>query len=355
MKDPADENEYRREIGIPYHPVITKQYVLPTPPVKRVYDMACRAIATRSTGDTWASYPRFGKTWTIDYLMQTLPDTFPDIVFISHIAKSHKIPYENKFFEELFRSSGFGEMSRAQRRDARSTLIRAWIVLGHSKKSRCIVFIGDEMQRLHQQELTWLADASNELIAERVWFSALFFGQPQLAIMRDILLTDGRGDLVGRFLSNLHAFDGIRTATELEEVLANFDDPNTTQSPDLETVCYSEYFFRRAFSAGWRLKNDALVIWKEFLRIASHSRTARGATNPSAEGLNIGMQWIANTIANAFSSNYEKDSESFRFTTEDWATAVALSGFAGSLGVTYEVGGSPLGKGKEGKANHGSA
>lgn len=319
------------------HPIVTKGYVMPTPPLKRVFDIVARLILQRCSGCAFAAHPRFGKTSAIKYLASTLPESFPGVPIYSIIARKSRNNNPNTFHRAVFEDCGGICERKTDANAALKLLVRKWQVAAASADVRQIVLLVDEAQRYTLDELTYLADATNRFAADAFFATVVCFGSTELSSIRDVAMLASRGDLLGRFLTRFYAFDVIASVHELQDVLKAYDDPDIAAYPPSNDWSFSRFFFPRAYRAGWRLAGEAGELWSAFDRIA-RERLGMKAHIP----LNVGMEWVASTIEDALVDNSECDPVNQPIRREDWERAVRGSGFVESLGITYVPGQVPV-------------
>jgi hypothetical protein len=291
-----------------------------------------RIISDGGPGGSFEAPPRVGKSWSIKYAINRLPEVFPNIPIISYHARSSPNLSEGRFFENLYKRSGFTLTTSRIPWNMRDVLSHAWFVEAASRRSSSLVFLGDEMQNWGHKELTWFVDVSNDLDAFGVRLISIFFGQTQLSHIRATLRTVGRGDILGRFMTQYFVLEGIASARELQEVFACYDDVLHGEFPVESGLCYSEFFFPQSYRNGWRLAASAGLVWQLFAaQVHPHLEGAH------AESFSIGMQWIAQTVRFAFMNFADLDGPGFSIAKDQWAEAIDESGFPKSLGLTYLV------------------
>jgi hypothetical protein len=143
-------------------------------------------------------------------------------------------------------------------------LARALWTLCQDRGSSRLTLLGDEMQRLSQVEYTWLIDLTNDLQEQGVRVTSVFFGQPELRSIRQVLMHTHRGDILGRFLARIYPFHGIRSALELHEIMNAYDEPEHFSFPAGSGWCFTRFFLPRAYAAGWRLASCSTDCWEQF-------------------------------------------------------------------------------------------
>jgi hypothetical protein len=312
------------------HPVVTRAFQFPTPPLVRAFDLMTHTIASGAPSCAFTAFPRFGKTWAIAYSKVRLREVFPSTPIVTFHAHHELKPNAARFYRDLLNQSGYDAASPAARSDPREQLVRALQVLAQSHSSNTLVLIGDEMQCLSASEYSWLIDLSNDLQALSIRVISIFFGQPELASLRTVLRETHRGDILGRFMSRLFAFDGISSARELQELMSCYDDETQGQYPSGSGCSFTQFFLPRAYDAGWRLASCAAVCWEQFTTCVTSRFEARAVMRAS-----LGMEWIAGALQYVLVHFGDLDQSGFSISPQQWHIAIESTGFPDSLGLTY--------------------
>lgn len=310
-----------------YHPVVRSQIRLPTPAIRMAFDVLANTALQRAPGCCFHSYPRFGKTSAIEVLMQQLAQTFPEMPIYSISAVWHPRFSELVYMGELLAGCTH-VISAAGKFEARRTRLLnfLWSQAKARGSDRIFIFI-DEAQNWHEPQLTMLRDIANDLALHHgVKLIAALFGAPELAALRTSLIQSGRIDLIGRFMIQLYDFRGISSLHELAVTMAYYDDAEVSEYPEGSGKCYSQFLLPQAYASGWRLEHEAARLWDQFRQAAQ----ASGGLNQ------VGMLWVADSIRQFLLAQIEFDHPGLTGSPSNWATAVALSGFRDSLGVTYQ-------------------
>lgn len=308
------------------HPVIRNRARLPTPPIRNAFNIVSRTVLQRDPGCCFIAHPRFGKTSAIRVMSKQLAQSFPKMPTVTVNAKSHPRFSEATFYGELLATCGHGAPTTGKIEARRLRFFNFLWALAHSRDSDRVLMFVDEAQNWHESELSVLRDLSNDLALEReINLIAVFFGQPELASLRTALLQSARIDLIGRFMIQQYNFSGLASLAELSETMGYYDDPEVSEFPEGSGISYSEFLLGKAFRGGWRLKNESGRLWKQF----------KNAAQPHGGLAQLGMHWVAASIRTFFVSQMEYDHPSLEGSDDEWESAVAASGFAYSLGVTY--------------------
>lgn len=174
----------------------------------------------------------------------------------------------------------------------------------------------DEAQRLDVIEYEWLRDVHDELERRGIRMITLLVGQPQLLNQKSALRMSRETQIVSRFMIDEMQFRGIMSADDLATCLAGYDDACYPENSDWP---YTRFFLPAAYSTGFRLVNQAAILWAVFL--AAH-KAAR-----FEHALEIPMQYFARSVEIALLENADLDDYNFALTPEMWRNAVAESNF----------------------------
>ena len=248
--DPTDDRQ--RSQLITDHPLMLTAggYKFPTPSVKYAYTQLVDGITSGLPGIAWIAFPRYGKTSAVEVFKQTLKSTYPEMVVISFIAKSHKIPNEILFYSELLSAAGLACPPGRKSDDYLKRLTRslcAWVSTSRAKR---VILLIDEAQKLQEEHYSWLIDVSNELRNLQVSLTVALFAQPALVSQREIFRQTGMEEIIGRFMVKVENFEGTRNAEDLGEVLGNYDDPVISEYPLGSKCSCTEFFLPMAYRNG---------------------------------------------------------------------------------------------------------
>jgi hypothetical protein len=95
---------HRRPVSFDEHPITQQTYIVPTPSIDALVERVKKLIRLRTPGAIIFAYPRFGKTYSIRYVISVLKTDFPQSVVISFGCEAKKIPSEDGFFFKFIES-----------------------------------------------------------------------------------------------------------------------------------------------------------------------------------------------------------------------------------------------------------
>ncbi|WP_137915467.1 hypothetical protein [Rudaea sp. 3F27F6] len=137
-----------------------------------------------------------------------------------------------------------------------------------------LFFIIDEAQEINELELCWLKAIINWLVRRDCRVTVVMFGQQELLILRDTLITNARSDLDVRYTSELYEFENIRDAKDLSVTFAACDE--SSEFPVGSGCSYSHFFWPLAFAHGFRLAPQAEMAWAAFVKASPNTRCKNG-------------------------------------------------------------------------------
>jgi hypothetical protein len=308
------------------HPVVRRNYFIPSPPLKRASDLVLQRVSLRRTSCSFVAVPRFGKTHATRFIAKEIASTFPDVYVVKMVCEKIGAQRPKAFHDFVFESSG-GLIERV-RRDASSALmrvVRRWTIEAVSAKANHIVLIADEIQRMTPDELTYLADITNKVLDEsELRITTVSFGSPEMVYLRDALCALRRQDLIGRFCSGMTAFEGLQSKDELREVMQAYDDPDVAEFPPGSGWSFSRFFFPTAYQLGWRLHKNAPMLWD-----------ALQGTAQKFKRWELGAEYWSAAIEFVLINYMDFDDAVGPVEEQVWTAAAENCGFAESLNATY--------------------
>jgi hypothetical protein len=326
--DPIIRNQLFRA-----HPMRTGRFKIATPPIRDAFSVMSHVIASGAPCAGFVAFPRFGKTSTIEYCKQRLEDAFPATSFVRFHANhndTRAMANRQYFFRDLLWKSMGVELPLSRRKDFQQLLSRAWWGRTRDLGSDTLVLLADEMQAWNADQYSWLIDITNDLQLLEVNTISILFGQPQLIGLRSTLRSIGRGDILGRFMARIFPFEGIKSPTDLQSVMAAYDDPAELEYPEGSGWAFTRFYLPKAYSSGFRLANSAADCWSVFQELGAKHMSESDLTK-----LSIGMQWIVGTFQHLLFRAADADRQNFRVTLRDWRDAVRSTEWVKSLSDVY--------------------
>ena len=326
--DPLDVQ--MRNIYIADHPLMlaTGGYALPTPPIVAALTQIISSIMAGTPGIAWVAVPRFGKTTAIRLIKEKILDTLNGTPVVVHVARRHAKADEAQFYRELLEASEMAVPPGRAAADRFDRLWKGWWSRVLTRRSKRIVLIIDEAQKLKEPEYSWLIDVANILAEKRISLFVVLFGQPELLSLRQTFFQVGRMDVLGRFMVQVHTFEGIKNVEQLAEVMLALDDEVLSEYPQGSGCACTQFFAPRAFAAGWRLHDHAIALWGEFQRCAMDA-----GQDLTGNPMQVAMAWVRIALVHVLQQIMLVDDQKLILPEDLWRNAAECSGYQQSLGV----------------------
>lgn len=272
------------------HPVVCNAVQIVTAPVVDAERAVRAAVLHRDPGTYFLGEPRMGKTTTIKMIESVMPQTFPGVPVFDLIAKTHQRQNEKIFYGDLLTDLDQTPGPNVRMAERRNQLLNHVIANCRTVLSdRAILFV-DEGQNWGECEYEWMRDLTNDWRKRNVVCVTIVFAHPNLENNVKVrFLRRNRSDLTGRYLISRHAFRGLSNLDELRDSFEAYDNPKRHQFPHGSGICYSRFFFPRAFHGGWRLRDEAEIAWSLF---SAYSKPAERSC------ASLGMQWVSAAVRN---------------------------------------------------------
>lgn len=308
--------DMQRPVEFNRHPLVEQKYILPTSSIEELYDKVKRLVRLRTPGAIIYAHPRYGKTYSIRYVIRVLRVDMPGIVILSFGCQKKKNHSEDAFFANLLKAAGHPAAESGSIARKRSRLTDRIKELVDRTRYNLVIAFADEAQRLDIIEYEWLRDVHDELERAGIRMITLLVGQPQLLNQKNAFRESKQTQIVSRFMIDEMRFRGVQSADDLATCLAGYDAACFPESTDWT---YTRFFFPQAYDDGLRLVDQAAALWDSFERAHNEARFGYG--------LDIPMQYLARSVEIAFVEHSEYDSPEFRFSPKIWNASVQESNF----------------------------
>lgn len=300
------------------HPVVRwdKYFAVPTPEIIRLSEVISHSVLRARSGRAIAGISRHGKSRLITYFTRCIRSEpgFKRIPVFCMDASHSTRASELDFYADMLNATGYRLMKIRPAKERRNQCINHLIEISRASGDRRIVLFVDEAQWWTFNEWTWLKEVDIGLSHENIALIVIPVGQPELRHVRTVLKQANRRDLTTRFLRRIFEFGGFRSEEQLRELFEVFD---MLRYPDENGWTYSQFFFPRAWAAGWRLAKEARTAWAELVKAI-----------PALDEPDFGMESVAFTIQHFLAEFYVDDAPGFIGTTEQWAEAVDAADLA---------------------------
>lgn len=299
------------------HPIYDNDYSINTDAIMALFNDVNRWIENQSPGGIIYGKPRLGKTKAIGCITKLLRKEYnPDLPIFQLNMTFHKLN-EKRFYEQFLNDIGNTFAAKGTTFEKKERLINYLINCALEAKSKKIILFIDEANYLEEKEYSWLMDIYNRLQLNGIHMTTLLVGTSEVLVAKQMFIKRKLQQLVGRFMVHEHQFHGVREIKDLQICLASYD--FFLKYPVDSDWTYTRYFFPEAYQNGYRLSNDAELIFDCFEKLNEEvNLTAR---------LDIPMQYIILAI-NICLKDYGADKACLeRPGLKEWKTAIINAGY----------------------------
>ncbi|QEY71752.1 ATP-binding protein [Pseudomonas sp. PDNC002] len=300
----------------PDHPVITTEFLIATPEIKRVCEIALDRIFMRRTGVIFYGPSRLGKSRCFEVLNDSLSRYVPRAYVIRVVPVDREGQRCTQIIMQLADSLGYGDVRKS--RDTRYIVLKylvntIYLRIKELGCNQCVCLL-DEFQRLRSDDLYQLVDLYNLLEMRGVKLTVVSFAMPEVIPMRGMLINTEQRQITARLMSELIEFKGCRDVTDIEAILNGYD--VFTEYPKGSGISFTKAFLPEAFGGGFRLLTYAPHLWQAMNSYAS---------GPYVN--NLPMQHILEALTNILRWHSKDDSRDLKLSEDDFYEAVRSGNF----------------------------
>jgi hypothetical protein len=259
-------NERHRLSLLGKHPIVEREYTLPTPMLMAAYAIIRERVWTRRTGIVFYGSPRIGKTKCAEEVRRLLQMEFPKIHATVAYARRVTRASDAHMFRLILEAFGHVLAARANPDQLFNNAVTDVELEVTRRKGNQFVLVIDEAQLLNDTDLQQLVVFHNALAARRIKMTTISFAQPEILHRRTALMTAKQNQIIARFLSEPVQFEGCSGAEDLRKLLESYDEQS--DFPEGSGWSYTRFFLPLAFENGFRLKHYAVPIWQALERAA---------------------------------------------------------------------------------------
>lgn len=315
-----------RDALMQMHPLVLDSMIITTQSVRKMMTAIQQAITYRWTGMSFQAPPRHGKSRAITACTHLLKRHYPQLPVLMFSAKDHEVTGNR---ERTFYADRLEDRRHPAANSLRASTMRANLL--NNVRSECdrkahhvTLAIIDEAQNHTEKEFTYHKDLAISLTlgAPSIHMITCCVGQTELGYRIEDLVKKGRKDLLGRFFVEHEYLAGVCSEADLTDILAQFDDPDMMDYPERSGVGYTQFFFPKAYAAGWRLAKETRALWRVIVQ------------NTPTEDIDIGMFALVAVLKKFMLENMHSDSPTFKGSEDLWLAALEGTPFRKMLNIT---------------------
>lgn len=319
---PQRLTKLRRAALLDSHPIVEKNYRIPTPMLERTYAVIRERVWTKRTGIYLYASPRMGKTTCAEEVQSLLALEFPKFYILRVDARRSARPSESHLFRLLLDSVNHALSRRADVNLLFHNIKSDIMVQLASHGGSHFVLIIDEMHRLSDTDLEQLLAIHNALRMERITMTTVSFAQPEIRDRVTGLMTQRQHQIIARFLSEPLVFEGCSSAQELGLILEAYD--MHSEFPEGSGWSYTRFFLPEAYQNGFRLAAYNAALWQ----------TLAAAVGPHGSA-GIPMEHICLSVEYLLLAARAEDCHNFLISEDDIREAVDASNLALFSGLMH--------------------
>lgn len=301
------------------HPILLREYTVPTPMMKRAYNIVRETVWARRTGVVFYASPRAGKTRCAFSLKDQLSKSFPNVYLLMVSARRATRDSDGHLPRLILEASNHALASRAPSSKLFSTAVNDIRVNVNALGGTQVVLLIDEIQLLSDCDLQQLVCIQNSLELGKVKMTAVSFAQPAIIHRRTALLVSNDHQIIARLLSNPVSFKGCSSADDLQAVLMAYDEHS--EYPEESQCSYTRFFFPIAFDNGFRLAAYYQALWSALAHTMAEASSA------------VSMELVCLTIEHLLLALKGQDGLNFSLSDNEITSAVASCSFYASSEV----------------------
>ena len=297
------------------HPVFTGEYVIISDAIMMLVQNVLFWLSSRSPGSIIYGIYRCGKSVAKKVLIRAIHTTFSEEIPIFSIScTGGKSVNENRFFGDILSGLGLALKNREKPEERRERIIRYLLEASHNANSKKIILFIDEAQNMKPLDYVLLMDIYNRLEDNNINLNVILIGSMELKDTMDLFIAQKKMYIIGRFMINEYNFKGIQTLENIVTCLKQYD---SLCYPQDSGCTFTQYFFPQAYEEGYRLMDDAELIFKLI--------TAELEKSIHSPDLNIPMLPFVQTINNCLIKIGFEGECKYKPSSEDWKEAVDMA------------------------------
>ncbi|GAB1266565.1 hypothetical protein NBRC116493_35360 [Aurantivibrio infirmus] len=245
------------------HPIFKPLWLqFTTPSVKQLHQKLKQWIYCGITGGVIVGDARIGKTTAIEILHNRYTTRSKGQRIHCHrfVVPKRDTPTIANCLRALYFSAEF-TLGKTKKADEMSEqLVHYFLDLACENDDKVVLLIVDEFHRLSINQIEVFAELHDKLRLLNASLHVYLMGNANEA--EKLIGASERTEyahLRGRFFNQKYYFSGIQNINDLKQCLRMYD---VTRYPEETGPTYTEYFLPADFKKGWRLEQQAKLIWE---------------------------------------------------------------------------------------------
>ncbi|HYD62092.1 MAG TPA: ATP-binding protein [Noviherbaspirillum sp.] len=236
------------------HPLFDGKTIVMTPAINNLNKLIRRAALLGEKGLCFSAASGIGKSVALVAAKAFLGREMKGVPVIIHSFQNNQAPSIRGFYKHFLNSAQHAS-TKGETAELRQRLSQRFIDNAYCSDRKMVVLLVDEAQAMKTQDLLFLKDLDNDLVAAGARLLPVFMAQePDFSEIRKRIYAEGRLDLIGRFLMRPLKFEGFRT---LDDFRIWFRDIDRNEYPLGSGWTWTRFFFPEAWENGFRMEYEA--------------------------------------------------------------------------------------------------
>lgn len=245
------------------HPYLQRpRPTIPTAAMENGLTKLASAIEAEYRGAGLHSLTRIGKSSLGMYIVNN-----QDWLGYAYFALYALVPLDLKvgsgaFYEYLFNGLGVAISTRQSPQQKLIRLVHTLITRSSAVRTKLIVLILDEANRLERESFEHLVSIDNELtVRGYTLFAVLLFQDNHTSgIVEKINNLNVSPQVKARFLTRYHLMHGIRGAADISLFIQRLEEE--TEHPPKSGISFPRHFAPELYARGWRMAPSSHRVWE---------------------------------------------------------------------------------------------
>ncbi|MGB0720969.1 MAG: AAA family ATPase [Gammaproteobacteria bacterium] len=291
------------------HPLCRNRAILPTRALEDLANQIVLWLDNLLPGGVVWGISRAGKSQASMYMARNFNEltglSIP-IAMISMWSPSQTSITERRFFQELLHCIGYAIPNSGTAAEKRRRAIDLMKEQALEKMEYRYLLIVDEAQNLAVPQYEHLSDLYNALNMENIQLITVSVGSPELLTMKERFRAEGKGNMIGRFMTAVHRFDGILGFADFARIVESLD--FGSEFPVGSDISYTQYYLPVAFGSGFRLSNCSQEMWTVLLNECHKAGMTKISELPM-QPITALISWILKTLSKQDRADLDVSSE----------------------------------------------
>lgn len=257
FRDPMGIEQRARYLEV--HPIKEREYLLPTPMMRKAYTAIRDQVWSRGTGLVFFAQPRSGKTRCAMAVRDMVREEFPSAYVTLLSARRGNSNSSGHMYKLILKAEGHAMAARANEDLLFDNLVTDVRLQTKVNGGRQYVLFIDELQLLSDKDLEQLFCLHNALELHKIRMTTVSFAQPEIMHRRTALMASNDRQIIARFLAEMRHFDTCKGPEDLLSILRGYDE--NSEFPEGSGWSYTRFFLPLAYARGFRLGIYAMQIW----------------------------------------------------------------------------------------------